>query len=645
MTLSNVIAIINKIFKLSRQFFALCVDKKLIFLGYNVCTMKTKLNLFIGFFIILSLNSQELELNFLESLPDDIKKDLMDKNAQQSIKTEENYKPYKYSSKLSQAEELLSLKERLELDLQELERRLNTDDSISIDQGLELFGSNFFNTFQTSFMPINEPNPDSDYSLDAGDILNIQIIGQKDSIKNYAIRGDGSISIEDIGKVVLAGLSLKEASSILKSKISSAYIGAQAFVTLNEIRDVNVLITGNAKNPGIYTLSGNSNVLHAISAAGGISEYGSYREINLIRNDAIIETLDVYSLLIDGQYNLKKRLRSGDVIFVTPRKAVVSVDGAVYRPAKYEVLNTQNLESVIEFANGIKRTADLQNISLERVLDGTLKTIPVVNKSQFQSITALDGDLIYIREHPYREASISGAVMKPGTYIMAPEENISDLIKKAGGYTSNAYLRGAIYVNEDAKKINKKAQDILYQEFLDNIISLSQQNVGQNFDLTPIVQLTKDIKNNVINGRVVVDLEDQDTLELYSVRQDDSLFIPETTNVVYIYGEISSEGAVKFSENKDVDYFVEKSGGYKKFAEKDSIYVLHPNGESQLYARKRNIFESSPKSSLIIHPGSIIFVPRELDDSTPRRLATQAYASILGNLAISLASLSSINNN
>ena len=98
-----------------------------------------------------------------------------------------------------------------------------------------------------------------------------------------------------------------------------------------------------------------------------------------------------------------------------------------------------------------------------------------------------------------------------------------------------------------------------------------------------------------------------------------------------------------YSDNQDVEYFVERSGGYKKFADNESIYILHPNGESQLYRSKRNIFESSPKNDIRIYPGSIIFVPRELDESAPRRLATQAYVSILGNLGIALASLSAIN--
>ena len=607
--------------------------------------MKNKIILMLSLFAITSLYSQELDQSFLDSMPEDIKKDLIEKNAKQGLKSKQNYKPYLYSSKLNQAEELIKLKERLELDLLELERRINSDDGLIIDDGLKLFGNDFFNTFQTSFMPTNEPNPDSDYYLDTGDVLNIQMVGQKDTIDDFIIDGSGSISLEDIGKVSIAGMSLGEASSLIKSKINSAYIGTDAFISLSEIRDVNVLVTGNAKNPGIYTFTGNSNILHAITAAGGVSKFGSYREINLIRNNEVIESLDVYDLLINGQYNIKKRLRSGDVVFVEARKSIVTIDGAVYRPAKYEVLDDQNLDSIIEFANGIKRTADLQNISLERVLDGALKTVPILNKSQFKTITALDGDLIYIREYPYREAKISGAVLKPGTYTMSANENINDLVEKAGGYTNNAYLYGAIYMNEDAKKINEKANDILYQEFLDNIIALSQQKVSENFNLTPIVQLTKEIKDSDINGRVIIDLEDEDLINSYSVKESDHLYIPEINNVVYVYGETSSEGAVMYSENKSVDYFVEKSGGYKRFADKKSIYILYPNGESQLYSKKRNIFESSPKSTISIKPGSIIFVPRELDESTPRRLATQAYVSILGNLGIALASLSSINNN
>ena len=596
--------------------------------------------------VTVFIGAQELDEEFLESLPDDVRKDIKERNQQKVDGTAETYRPYIYSSKLAKVETFLKLKDRLESDLLELERRISSDEPIDMSQDLKLYGSDFFNTFQTSFMPINEPNPDSGYMLDVGDVLEIQLVGPNaylDDTEDFLINSDGSISMPDIGKVVVAGLSLNDASLLIKSRVNAALIGNEAFISLAEIRDVNILVTGNAENPGIYTLTGNSNILHALSSAGGVSEFGSLREINLIRDNIIIETLDVYDLLIEGQYNLKKRLRSGDVVFVEPRKNIITIDGAVNRPAKYEALDDQKLISIIEYANGITRNADRENISLERLLEGSLDTIEVPNDSYFEAISVKDGDLIYIREYPYRQAKISGAVLKPGSYTMAAGDTINDLIKKAGGYTENAYQFGAVYLNEDAKAVNELSKEILYQEFLDNIIAVSQQNIGGNIDLSPIVKLTEEIKNTEANGRVVIDLLNDSTIDLYSVKEGDELFVPETNNVVYVYGEISSEGAVMFSENKGVDYFVDKSGGFKKFADRESIYILHPNGESQLYRSKRNIFENRPKSEMQIYPGSIIFVPRALDESAPRRLATQAYVSILGNLGIALASLSAIN--
>jgi protein involved in polysaccharide export with SLBB domain len=601
--------------------------------------MKTIKIAILSMLISVSLYAQDLNPEFLESLPDDIRKDIQENNQRKIDGTDEKYSAYIYSSKLAQAETFLKLKDRLEKDLLEMERRLNSDSGLDMNEDLVVYGRDFFNTFQTSFMPINEPNPDSGYMLDVGDVLQIQLVGQNSDIDDFLISSDGSINIPDIGKIIVAGLSLNDTSELIKSKVNTAFIGTEAFISLSEIRDVNILVTGNAVNPGIYTLTGNSNILQALLAAGGISDFGSLREINLIRDEVVVETLDIYDLLIEGKYSIKKRLRSGDVVFVEARKNIVTIDGAINRPAKYEALDGQKLISIISYANGINRIADLENISLERMVDGSLRTISVPNDSYFEAIDVQDGDSIYFREYPYRQAKISGAVLKPGSYTMAAGQTINDLIEKAGGYTENAYQFGAIYLNEDAKKINELSKEILYQEFLDTIIAASQQGLG---DLTPVVKLTEEIKNTAANGRVVINLLNDQSADLYNIKEGDELFVPERNNVVYVYGETSSEGAVMYSDNQDVEYFVEKSGGYKKFADNESIYILHPNGESQLYRSKRSVFERSPKSDIKIYPGSIIFVPKALDESAPRRIAAQAYVSILGNLGIALASLSAL---
>ena len=588
-----------------------------------------------------SISAQELSSDFLDSLPEDVRSDIENRNTQNNENTKPNYRPSLQSSKLIKEEDILILKDRIEQDILELEKRLYFEEDLK-QEDLKIFGSEFFNTFQTTYMPINEPNPDSGYSLDTGDILEIQLVGQANYIEDFYIKRDGSINLPDIAKINVAGLSIKNASELIKSKVNSTFIGTEAFISLKEIRDINVVVSGNAKNPGIYTLTGNSNLLHAVSVAGGVSEQGSLREINLIRENKIIESLDVYDLLISGKYNLDKRLRSGDVIFVAARKNIVTVDGAVKRPAKYEVKDGQTLHNVIDYANGLKNTADLSNLSLSRLFNETQEIIEIETNDQFKKIKAMDGDSIYIREHSYRNAKITGAVSKPGSYIMSPGETINDLVKKAGGFTKNAYIFGSVYQTEEAKSIYASAKQTLYEEFLDNIIKISQESIGQAFDIGPVVALAQDIKNSEISGRVVLDMLDEASTDLYPVKEGDELFIPEINNVVYIFGETSTEGAMTYVPNRKVEYYINKTGGLKASAAKKSIYILHPNGETDLYAQRKSIFQSSPDSAINIYPGSVIFVPRELDNAVPRRLAAQANASILSSLALSIASLSSL---
>ena len=101
-------------------------------------------------------------------------------------------------------------------------------------------------------MPINEPNLDSSYILDFGDVLEIQLVGQTNSTEEYMVNRDGSISIDDFGKIKISGLKLGDAIELIESKISASFIGTRALISLTNIRDVNVLVSGNAFNPGVY---------------------------------------------------------------------------------------------------------------------------------------------------------------------------------------------------------------------------------------------------------------------------------------------------------------------------------------------------------------------------------------------------------
>ena len=603
--------------------------------------------LFLIVFLITSqlISAQEMNPDFLNSLPDDIRQDLETQSKSQGDAENPVYRGLQNQSELKKRE-LEDLKIRLKQDLDYLEERLAEDSGNKTNQyDLKVFGSDFFSTYQSTYMPINEPNLSSSYVLDFGDALEIQLVGRVNETKIFQIKRDGSINIENIQPIKLIGLSLGDAISIIKSKVSSAYVGTEAFITLSNVRDINVLVSGNAFNPGIYTVSGNSNLLHVLSIAGGINEYGSYREINLIRDQKVIETLDMYDVLITGIYKSKSTLKSGDVIFVKPSKKIVSINGAIKIPAKYELLDEQYLSDLIKYANGISIDADLNNIFLERILDGKIKSLPIRNIKQFNNIIANDGDALYIRKHTFKSVNIRGAVLKPGLYLMSEGESLNDLIKKSGGFTENSYLFGAVYESQDAFLINKMAKEELYGQFLENLYSTSLKS-GTPISMG-VLELTESLKDDKPNGRVVIDILDEAMSELLILKDGDTITIPEKSDSIYVYGAVNYGGALKFEGNQDVEYFIDKSGGLKENAAMSSIYVLHPNGDTQRFAlRRKNLFQNRPsQDELILYPGSIIFVPREIDNTIGTQLAAQAYVSILGNIGIALASLSSINNN
>lgn len=566
--------------------------------------------------------SQETNESFLESLPDEVKEQIKKQSENKKNEEDKIYRSIDSSAKLK--------KDDIELDKSEEE-----------EKSIKVFGEDFFSSIQSSFMPINEPNLDDSYILDFGDALSIQLIGSEISTDIYQINRAGSINLPNIGKIYLSGITLEMANSIIQSKVQQAYLGTQAFVTLTNIRDVNVLVSGNALNPGVYTLSGSSNMLHAISIAGGINDFGSYREIKLIRDNEIIETLDIYDLLINANFSSKTRLRSGDVVFVEKRKNLVQVSGAVHRPHLYELNDNQSLNDAVEYSNGLNSIADTKNIHLKRVLNGEVTKIPIWNLSQLEELKAKDGDHLFIREHNFREVTIYGSVMNPSSYLMTEGDTIFDLIKKAGGYTKNANPYAAVYESEEVFEISKMAKDLLYQDFMNSIIAMIESSVAGDKEYSSALSLAENLKNVKPSGRIIVDLLDEDTDRPLLIKDKDVLFIPEKNNNVYIYGEVHREGVREYSDGKTVEYYITESAGLKDSADNKSIYVLYPNGTINRvnYKNRKNLFSNQVANEDIL-PGSIIFVPRKVNQRVNNTLAAQAYATILGQIGVSLASLS-----
>ena len=570
-----------------------------------------KHHLFFLLFFTVLVSSQDFDKAYLDSLPDEVRASILEQTEMKEALTNPVY------------------------------NRQST--SISKEKKSIRFGDDFFKSIQTTFMPINEPNMDASYVLDFGDAITLQLVGQQQSIDKLQIQRDGSINLPNLGKVQLSGLSLEEASKLIKAKIESAYIGVDAFITLSNVRDIQILVTGNAEQPGVYTVNGNTSFLQAIAIAGGPSNFGSLREFSLKRNNQTISKIDLYDVIIKGDLSTNERLRSGDVIHISPVSKLVSIAGAVKRPDNYELLLDETFDDLLFFANGITNNIDSTNIQHISFKNGVALE-STVTLDQLNSIVPISGDSLYMGQFVYRTVTIEGAVVNPGTYKIEEGATLSSLIKRTGGYLKSAFPEGGIYINQDSKKIGNIYKDKLIQDISKNIASkITSPSVAGNADQSILSIVTNEIKNQEVSGRVVIEFDlrkialnkNLDT----TLHDGDSIFIPRKTNNIHVLGEVRNPATISYFQNMTISDVINSVGSYTKFADTKNIIIVDPDGSINFINNRWGMTSSSA-----LQAGSVIYIPREIGEIEGID-KWAIYTPIIGNIALSLASLASLNNN
>ena len=587
-----------------------------------------KFILLVLFLFPLIIISQELSDAYLESLPESVKEDVL-KGI--SDKKEEDKAIYKRPS---------TMVEKEETEFSEY-KEFRDSKNITEHNSNVRYGKSIFKSVQTSFMPINEPNFDGSYVLDFGDVIELQLVGQQTMIEDLPVNRDGSINIPEIGKVFIAGLTLESASLLIKNKFKNTYIGVDSFVTLKNIRDIQILITGNAYKPGMYTLNGNSSVLHALSMAGGVNDDGSYREINLIRNNKIVSSLDLYSIFIFGNSNPSAKLRSGDTIHIPQHKNLVHAVSGVNRPMIYELKSGQTLMDLISYANGLSSDANMRSILVEGTKNGSIFSKNIEEKD-LKSTVLNDNDSLIIEEFIFGKIEIKGAIKLPGFYKITEDTTLGDILKRAGGFKHTAYPFGGYLDNKKTALLNQDAKEKLYNHFIKNLIT------GFEILDDSALQILESLKESESSGRVMAEF-DIDVLESYpelDTRLDDGdvILIPYKNEQVYVYGETNSQGTVKYVPGQSPSYYINNAGGYLKTADTNGLYIIHPNGETiSLKSNTKLLGLVNSGSQELVYPGSIIYVPQKSNLNTAK--TASIWAPIISSIALSITSLSVLNSN
>jgi polysaccharide biosynthesis/export protein len=301
------------------------------------------------------------------------------------------------------------------------------------EEALKPFGYDLFEGVPSTFAPVSDIQVPMDYIVGPGDTLDVQLYGNEPSSYELTVERDGRINFPKLGPIMVSGLTFDSAREVIEQHVAKQLRGSHVSVTMADLRSIRVFVLGEANKPGSYTVSGLSTMTNALFVSGGVKKIGSLRNIELKRNGRLVTTLDLYDLLLRGDTSADRQLMPGDVIFIPPIGNTVSVDGAVRRPAIYELKTEKTAAQAIAIAGGLKPDADAKLGQLERILPSQMREMRNIDLTAAASrATELDnGDKLIIPAiRPTLENSVelTGYVFRPGAFAYHPGLRLSDVL-------------------------------------------------------------------------------------------------------------------------------------------------------------------------------------------------------------------------
>uniref|UniRef100_UPI001243C94C SLBB domain-containing protein n=1 Tax=Marinobacter halotolerans TaxID=1569211 RepID=UPI001243C94C len=302
------------------------------------------------------------------------------------------------------------------------------------NNGLEPYGYELFAGTPTTFAPVTEIPVPAEYTMGPGDVLKVQLWGNKNQQLELPVSRDGTIDFPERGPVSVAGLTFQQTRDYINQLVSEQYIGVKAAVSLGELRSIRVFVLGQARTPGSYSVSSLSTITNALYVSGGIKKTGSLRNVQHKRDGKLVGTLDLYDLLLDGDTSDDARLQAGDVIFVPSVGPRAGIDGEVYRPALYEIEPGTSLDALVELAGGLTPQAYPQITRIERTNENFLRIIAEADltENSGKQVRVKSGDRVSvasIADVTGQYVEIKGAATRTGKFAWVPGMRVSSIIR------------------------------------------------------------------------------------------------------------------------------------------------------------------------------------------------------------------------
>ncbi|MEO5889796.1 MAG: SLBB domain-containing protein [Ferruginibacter sp.] len=472
----------------------------------------------------------------------------------------------------------------------------------------QVFGSELFDNPILNFEPNLKLATPVNYILGPGDELQISVSGVQEFNATLPVTVEGKVNIQYVGQIPVAGMTIEAATQKIKGAIGSIYSTVRSGqsvvgVSLTRIRTIKVTIIG-SRQPGNYSVSSLATVYNALFLGGGPGKNGTYRNIELIRNNKVLTNVDIYKFLVNGNQSENLGLKDNDVIRIPAYEKRVTVVGEVKRPGIFEMKAGETFDDLLSFSSGFN---DLAYTASVNVIQKTSKEFKVkdLKSSEFNNYQPFAGDSFRVSRILNRfenRVKIEGAVFRPETYSYFDGMRISDLVTQADGLKEDAYTRRA------------------------TIVRLKSDLTSEVTNVNLALALKGDPQANIL-------LKREDQVTVYSVLDFKEEYI------VTINGEIKKPGTYEFYDNLTLNDLMIQAGGLLGAASKrveiarmiksEEIDDKNPM-KTQLFNLEINVENNEQTKNFALQPFDVINIRRMAVYEKPQMVTVTGAVSYAG---------------
>lgn len=385
--------------------------------------------------------------------------------------------------------------------------------------------------------------PPLDYPIGVGDHIVVSLWGAAEFQESYVVARDGAIFPQGLGKIQVQGLTFDNVRSIINARFRSVVpAGTNIAVSLGQPRSINVNVVGEVLMAGPITISVFSNAFNAIAQAGGVTQFGNLRNIQVKRAGRVIDEIDVYKYLNTGDFGKHIYLQNNDFIIVGFFEKKVLATGQFKRPMYYQLKKEEGVKALLKFAGGLNAEALASGMKVLRT-ENEKQVQRDVNANAIlqmagQDFMLNDGDIVkvdLIKPGIANKVELRGEVTYQGVYELRNGDRLFDIINRAGGVTRNTYLPRAYIFRGAGDSTNLKSDRL-------------------EVDLS-------DINANLATSFNNVALMPNDVIQLFSQSEFGE------QQYVEIFGEVRKTGRVRKYGGMSLQDLLYLSGGIKPSAE------------------------------------------------------------------------------